>query len=992
MMARNSSIALGACSPIFPNPRTVFRRPKKRNARHVNLFFVKSALFHLTAVLGLMLSTCAKAQTPVMQHWAQPNGLPSNTVFDVSQDANGYIWLGHEKGLSRFDGRDVRTYTHPKMNGMAVSNVFEDGEGRIWCQNFIGQKFFIQTDSMFLAERIPAGGNYASVVPNMQGDLAVGSDHHITVYDLHALTSEQRYEVAGYVITIHLQHSQLWVMTSENLYRLNGSELVAVASVSHLSHPNDYLLAEVGGRVLAFPKAGNDGFTFEIFPEQKKVSVLPKGLVVQSVKVYADSMVWVGTTGGLFLFDRNLQPLPVPQPLLADHSISGIMRDRDGAFWVATIDNGLFRIPDLNTVEWTSKDDVITVFSHRNDGADLLIGTESGKVVRLSDDGLKTEMEADTRHRVSVILHDAERDITVRASDKVYINRKQETVSLSAAGKDLLRTPEGLLVVAATGGLRVYDLSRPKQEPRYISLGTAVFRANSLTQHSRSGKVQVATSLGIWEFDPRRDTAATRLYGNVVANSLLWMGDTLVVSTQNGVQMFHLGQQVAGLGTSDGMDGAIGRLQLYDGSIYARSESRIYTISRSGLKVGWFGTSSIVSNSYISDFMLRDGFLYLASGSSIIRTAVPQQADTLLVPHLSITDLRSNERPIDCINPEVLNHDQNSIQLHYSFPWFSDPAAVSVQYRVNGSDWQTNEPLSRSINLPFLSPNDYTVEMRIQLEDGRVSPTETVRFRIRAPLFKRWWFQTALFVLFALAGYGLYRYRLRLMGRQNALLQEKLKLEQDLERSLLASIRSQMNPHFIFNALNTIQSYIYMNDRSNAVTYLGKFAQLTRKVLDMSTHEWVTLREELDALQLYLELEKMRFEETLEATVEVAQDIKADACRIPPMLIQPFVENALKHGLLHRKENRKLRCSFRKEGDVLVVSVSDNGIGRERSQKMNEKNARQHRSFSTEATQKRIELMNRTLPQGFSVEYTDHVNAAGEAEGTTVVLRMPIST
>lgn len=954
---------------------------------------MKSALFHLTAVLGLMLSTCAKAQTPVMQHWAQPNGLPSNTVFDVAQDANGYIWLGHEKGLSRFDGRDVRTYTHPKMNGMAVSNVFEDGEGRIWCQNFIGQKFFIQTDSMFLAERIAAGGNYAPVVPNMQGDLAVASDHHITVYDLHALTSEQRYDVAGYVITIHMQHSQLWVMTSENLYRLNASELVAVASVSHLSHPNDYLLAEIGGRVLAFQKAGNEGFAFEVFPEQKKVSVLPKGLVVQSVKVFADSMVWVGTTGGLFLFDQNLQPLTIPQPVLADHSISGTMRDRDGAFWVATIDNGIYRIPDLNTVEWTSKDDVFTVFSHRNDGDGLLIGTESGKVIRLWDDGLKTEIEAETRHRVSVILHEAENGITVAATDRINISKNAKLIaSHASAGKDLLHIPESLLVVAATGGLRVYDLSRPKQEPRYISIGTAAFRANSLTRYSRSGKVQVATSLGIWEFDPSSDTAATRLYESVVANSLLWMGDTLVASTQSGVQMFYRGQQVVELGTSNGLTGAVGRLQLYGGKIYARSENRIYTISRSGLKVGWFGTSGIASNNYISDFMLRDGFLYLASESSVIRTAVPQDLVAPRVPHLSITDLRSNERPIDRIDTQVLRHDQNSIQLHYSFPWFANPASVLVQYRVNGSDWQTNEPLSRNINLPFLSPNDYTVEMRIQLEDGRVSPNETVRFRIRAPLFKRWWFQTAIFAMLALAGNGLYRYRLRLMGRQNALLQEKLKLEQDLERSLLASIRSQMNPHFIFNALNTIQSYIYMNDRSNAVTYLGKFAQLTRKVLDMSTHEWVTLREELDALQLYLELEKMRFEETLEATVEVAQDIHADACRIPPMLIQPFVENALKHGLLHRKENRKLRCSFRKEGDALVVSVSDNGIGRERSQKMNEKNARQHRSFSTEATQKRIELMNRTLPQGFSVEYTDHVNAAGEAEGTTVVLRIPIST
>ena len=199
-----------------------------------------------------------------------------------------------------------------------------------------------------------------------------------------------------------------------------------------------------------------------------------------------------------------------------------------------------------------------------------------------------------------------------------------------------------------------------------------------------------------------------------------------------------------------------------------------------------------------------------------------------------------------------------------------------------------------------------------------------------------------------------------------------------------------VNPHFIFNALNTIQSYIYMNDRTNAVNYLGKFAQLTRKVLDLSTNELVTLREELDALNLYLELEKMRFEESLEVEVNVDSAIDIDLIKIPPMLIQPYVENALKHGLLHRKEHRKLSCSFRADGAFLVVTITDNGVGRKRSEELNAKAAR-HRPFSTEATQKRIELMNRALPNGFTVEYIDRQAEDGQSEGTTVVLRMPIA-
>ena len=952
---------------------------------------MKSAPFFLSVLLGLMLATQLKAQFPVMQHWAQTNGLPSNIVFDVAQDSRGYIWFGSEKGLSRFDGKDIRQYTHPKMNGTAVSNVFEDKQGRIWCQNFIGQKFFVTADSMHFAEKLPVDGNYSPMLKNAEGELIVGSAEKLSVYEPSTLALNRQLQIDGHIITINLQQKHVWVMTAENLFQFKDEKLISTSELPHIPNPADFLLAWMNNRMYAFPKMSNEGFVYEVFPNQTKMNLLPNEVVVQSVKVFGDSMLWVGTTAGLYLFDREMKPLFTGNSLLNGYSISSTMCDRDGAFWVSTIDHGLYRIPDLNTIQWESKEESFTVFSHRNDAKEMLIGTESGKVLSLGNDGLKTSVEAATRHRVSVILNDSTRNMTIRAADKIYISKEGKPFdSFTGAGKDLLKTNEGLLVLALTGAVRVWDMNQPTSEFKHIALGSSTFRSNSLTQHTKSGKVQVATSIGIWEFDPRSDSVATLLFGDVIANHLIWIGDTLAASTQNGILLFHAGKQMASLGSKEGIKGSVGRLQLYRGTLYARAENVMYDIRPSDLKL--LKSSLLASSNSVIDYLLQDGFLYVASGSHINCVSLSKLSKASIIPKVELLEFRSNDRLMDHFHPEVLEYNQNSIQIQYAVPWFDDLASLKVQYRVNESEWQTNNPLLRTITLPFLSAGDYKIELRVLLEDGRVSAAETIQFRIRAPLYKRLWFQALMLFLLASSFYTLYRYRVLMMGRQNLLLQEKLKLEQDLERSLLASIRSQMNPHFIFNALNTIQSYIYSNDRNNAVNYLGKFAQLTRKVLDMSNHESVSLAEELEALNLYLELEKMRFEESLEVKLDVASDIYPEGCKIPPMLIQPYVENALKHGLLHRKENRKLRCSFRKEENVLVVEIADNGIGRKRSQELNAKSARQHISFSTEATQKRIELMNRTLPEGFSVEYIDHVNEAEEPEGTTVILYMPITT
>jgi LytS/YehU family sensor histidine kinase len=226
--------------------------------------------------------------------------------------------------------------------------------------------------------------------------------------------------------------------------------------------------------------------------------------------------------------------------------------------------------------------------------------------------------------------------------------------------------------------------------------------------------------------------------------------------------------------------------------------------------------------------------------------------------------------------------------------------------------------------------------------------------------------------------------------RKQALETEKNKLEKDLQQSTLASIKSQMNPHFLFNALNTIQSYIYQNDKQNASQYLGKFSELTRMILEMSNRETISLSEEIKALKLYLELEQLRFEEKLKYEIVVAQNIDVEMIHIPSMLIQPYIENAIKHGLLHKKDNWILEISFKKNEKILVVIVDDNGIGRKRSQELQKLKLKQHQSFAMSANEKRLDILNKGLEKPIALQIIDKTNENSEAIGTTVILNIPI--
>jgi LytS/YehU family sensor histidine kinase len=218
---------------------------------------------------------------------------------------------------------------------------------------------------------------------------------------------------------------------------------------------------------------------------------------------------------------------------------------------------------------------------------------------------------------------------------------------------------------------------------------------------------------------------------------------------------------------------------------------------------------------------------------------------------------------------------------------------------------------------------------------------------------------------------------------------EVLKLNKDLATSQLTTLRAQMNPHFIFNALNSVQQYILKGNITEANRYLSKFSRLQRQVLNHSDQDFIPLEKELEILNLYLELEQLRFEGSFTCQIIVNPDIDTDEIKIPPMIVQPFVENAIWHGLMPKQGERHLQITFKLLNDeMLQCTVKDNGIGREAASKIKSSTQPAHTSKGLSLVYDRLAILRQQYGQVFNAQIHDLKNENGEPAGTEITLHI----
>jgi len=217
----------------------------------------------------------------------------------------------------------------------------------------------------------------------------------------------------------------------------------------------------------------------------------------------------------------------------------------------------------------------------------------------------------------------------------------------------------------------------------------------------------------------------------------------------------------------------------------------------------------------------------------------------------------------------------------------------------------------------------------------------------------------------------------------------KAELQSQAAELEMQALRAQMNPHFIFNSLNSINMFILENNKLQASEYLSKFSRLVRLILQNSQEAFIPLERELEALQLYLELESLRFENKFEYKIIVDDDVDTTMLRVPPLIIQPYAENAIWHGLMHKKEKGHLDIGLHQQGEILFCKVADDGIGRKKAGELKSKSSSKHRSIGIKITESRIAMAQISSTIN-SVEIKDLVYADGTSAGTEVILRIPV--
>lgn len=280
-----------------------------------------------------------------------------------------------------------------------------------------------------------------------------------------------------------------------------------------------------------------------------------------------------------------------------------------------------------------------------------------------------------------------------------------------------------------------------------------------------------------------------------------------------------------------------------------------------------------------------------------------------------------------------------------------------------------------------------TERIRAEKEKAEITSKRNKNYTIGALII------LVLVIMSGLFGYG------RIKNKKKAELitlelketQKRLALEKQYRNSELKALKAQMNPHFIFNALNSIQEYIILNEKNLASDYLGKFADLMRNYLHQSDAGTITLQEEVESLEMYLELEALRFGEDLNYTIEVAKNIATESVQIPTMLVQPYTENALKHGLLHKKGQRNLKVTFSQPNEkTLRCTIIDNGIGRKAAAALKDRRGNTHKSFATQANENRLDLLNYKKNKQIGVHITDLYDPLENPIGTKVTLDIPL--
>ncbi|WP_236011147.1 sensor histidine kinase [Olleya sediminilitoris] len=949
-----------------------------------------------------------QAQNPVFVPMSNVSKLPDVEFYDVIEDKQHYIWLAADKGLYRYNGKNYKHFSHPKQKANSLFQLKLDSNGTLWCNNIYGQIFYVEDNSLKLFH------DASKLVIGQLAPFTIHEDYirlfTVTgIYDIDIITkkttkffgamciSNSNSNTTNYTFAINSEGDT----KGQSIYKFNKKEkskLFEITSVKNIQSPKLFAFNNV---IFFTHKSESGNIIYSINKTNNSTKQLKTPSEIRNEIIYGllkfNDAYWFLTSSGVFIYDFKKEAFIFREQLFNTESITDVEVDFNNNYWFTTLDNGVFVAPNLNVrrtnLEFVEAKITSSVALQNNK---FVLGTNNGKLLFYKENKLYKTLQLPGKKIIGKLYFDEQKKqliVSINASESFVVNLKTNKITdfnnRFSVAKTFSKINDSILFYGNYRQGIVYK--NPFNKTEKIIIKDSRVKASTVI-----GKTLFVSYIdGFYKYNTASYSSEEIQYNfkSLLVNCITKSNDGIWLSTQHNGLLKFKNDSLTKFDHNLPNNFQINNIHYDDDVLWFSSDSGLfqYQLKNNALK--------LLSTQDGLDTAVND-FLVLKNQIIIIRPkafyTLPKSQNlfkTFKTAKVRIETVSINDRDTLVKSNYKLPHNHNKIGLTFNSNGFQSNQHVNYQYRVREIDtsWQ-NIPLNTHyVNFNSLSSGTYKFELKAQNISAKQSVYAVpITFKIAKPFWQTYWF----YCLVVLTVFGLiwlyFRWRMKQKERQRIAEIDKILIDKKITNLRLENLRSQMNPHFIFNALNSIQDYIVSNEKELASSYLVKFSRLIRMYLDYSQLNEITLEEEFNALKLYLELEKVRFEDELDYNITIDEQLNTKQIKVPSLFIQPYIENALKHGLLHKLTNRELKVEANLiEQHKLQITVEDNGIGRQKSEKLKRPNP-QHKPFATKANEERVHLYKNKLKRDITIEIEDLYNENQKASGTRVIITMPI--
>jgi ligand-binding sensor domain-containing protein len=954
----------------------------------------------LCILLTLFTSFCIKGQQYSYTRYDINDGLAGSTVFCVLQDKQGFIWFGTETGVSRFDGSNFRNFgTLDGLPDNQVLGMFEDSKGRLWmapfnksvCYYYKGKIYNQQNDPVL--RRIRLSGHVIAFAEDSKGNILlqqsirmhmIRPDNSVTVF-VPAAGDLVNFICAGAnnAGNIEFLDRNRRFEIKNGSHSFIGYEKVPFLNYRYATMKNGTFFWRDNFKEFRVKNARFDA-TLSMAPETW----------LSKISIINDSLVSVNLQTGAWVFDLKAG---TKENYLSSESVSDVLQDNEGNFWFCTMNHGVFMLNSKhirNVNLYGSRNMKLGAYVVGKYGNDWLVGGDMTYLYQFgkNDSGNYTSkvrwlFQDLIPERVTSIIPDPDGTYWVGTDSRIVHfspSLKQLAIIDDIWGVKSLFLSKGKIFAAT--GRNVFTV-----DAKTCKVMDTIWQERSTTILVKDETIYIGTLDGLYLMDQNGRAAiaeAPQLRNRIMdikqsSDGKLW------IATYSGIFSYANGRITSSITEKDGLVSNICKtIELFDNELWVGTNKGVQ-------KVDITNPQKPVAQYLLSNELSSDIINAVEADSNTVIIATPEGlsvVDKKMVSFNSRCDLYIDNiivsgRKIKWAGePIALKNKDNNIRFEFAGISFRSGGDVSYNYRLRGLDTGWRNTQENYLNYPTLPGGEYKLELQAINKFGIKSMLVSVPFTIEKKLWQKPWFQAFLVVAITLLTWALLSWRIRVIRRQET---EKSSIRKKIAELEQLALKSQMNPHFVFNSLNSIQHYVLDKDVEGANKFITGFSRLIRQTLDISARHEITLAEEINYLSTYLQLEQIRLEDKFSFSVTAGPSLKTEECFIPPMILQPFVENCIRHGIRFRHDNNgRITVTFKRIADYLECRIEDNGVGRRVAGQHKSKTPIEYQSRGIQLTTDRIELLNHSLVRPIFVNIYD-LEDEGEA-GTRVVISFPI--